>query len=71
MNRDFMELCIVCFMMIVIMGALWLHDDKFGVSVQVVSTPSIPSHIKSFCQAQHEVYGDTFEHCIESYRSHR
>lgn len=36
-----------------------------------VTSGLIPGHIRSFCQAQHEVYGATYESCIESYKKHR
>lgn len=31
----------------------------------------VPGRIKSFCQATHEVYGSSYDECINQYRTHK
>lgn len=31
----------------------------------------IPKHVKSFCQAKQDVYGDPYDECISQYLKHK
>lgn len=42
-----------------------------GVAIAYRTNDYVPTRIRTFCQAKHEVYNDSYDECIKSYKEHQ